>query len=114
MKRCLSCSARITTQTAKRCKGRCADCYRRFRSTGYDSPEYRTTRGEVLARAGGRCEWCSARFVEAGGPEVHHLRTVLTGGTHHPDNLVALCDGCHGDAHRGGGRGSVAPKRAAG
>lgn len=64
---------------------------------GYDayltSPAWAEMRRLVLARAGGRCEWC-------GGPgpfEIHHL-TYENLGDEDPADLRALCPACHESA----------------
>ena len=55
-------------------------------------------RAETLARADGKCEACGAGVPE-GEAEVHHL-TYARVGEELPEDLVALCPGCHRRAHR--------------
>ena len=62
-----------------------------------DGPRWAATRLRALAGAGWRCEACGA----AGRLEVHHRVPLHRGGApYDPANLVALCRGCHIDAHR--------------
>jgi HNH endonuclease len=56
----------------------------------------------VLARSGGRCEWCAYRREL----ELHHVTPKGMGGRRRtkeasdsPGNLVQLCRVCHGAAH---------------
>ena len=53
---------------------------------------------EVLTRAGYRCEQCG----KLGGAkmEAHHIKSLASGGEHHPDNGQCLCVGCHIAIHR--------------
>jgi predicted HNH restriction endonuclease len=60
----------------------------------------------VLRNACGRCEacGCSAPFVGKDGfpyLEVHHLKTLATGGSDRVSNAVALCPNCHRGLHHG-------------
>lgn len=59
------------------------------------------TRRIVNARAQGRCEWCGRRESAL---QLHHRLFRSRGGSHGPENLLALCgsgnhSGCHGRAH---------------
>ena len=42
---------------------------------------------------------CSERGGRAARLQVHHLLTVASGGGNDPDNLLTLCDACHGGVH---------------
>jgi hypothetical protein len=58
----------------------------------------------VLVKADGRCECCNADapFERPNGRpylEVHHVRTLATGGADKVENAVALCPNCHRAAH---------------
>ncbi|MFL5343528.1 MAG: HNH endonuclease [Hyalangium sp.] len=60
----------------------------------------------VLQAARGRCELCERRapFKKADGQpylEVHHVRTLVLGGSDRPENTVALCPTCHRRLHHG-------------
>jgi HNH endonuclease len=73
-----------------------------------------TTRVIVTARAMGRCEWCG----RPAALQLHHRLFRSRGGSHGPENLVALCGsgnhtGCHGRAH-GAGPGDLEAAIAAG
>lgn len=70
-----------------------------------------TTRATVWARAGGRCELCTASLAGPRGFSVHHRLPRRMGGSTRPElntpaNLVILCGsgttGCHGwvEGHR--------------
>jgi len=65
-----------------------------------DSETYRQLRLEVLNRDGWRCQSCGA--IE--GLEVHHIQPRSHLGDDTAANLVALCVGCHQNAHRQGTR----------
>lgn len=59
------------------------------------SPHWRAIRVIVLRRARGLCEWCqepTARF------QLHHI-TYKRLGKEWPDDVVALCRGCHERHH---------------
>ncbi|MFC6722861.1 sigma factor-like helix-turn-helix DNA-binding protein [Halobium palmae] len=67
-------------------------------------PVPESVREEVLEDADYRCEICPARGTEVGGDatlHLHHRESPMTGGTHDPDNLVVMCDGCHYHHHSG-------------
>jgi predicted HNH restriction endonuclease len=59
----------------------------------------------VLARAGGRCEWCGQPgFPMANGQvylETHHVIPLAERGLDIPGNVVALCPNHHREAHHG-------------
>ncbi len=42
----------------------------------------------------GKVRWRGWR-LEPVGLEVHHIIPLKDGGTHHPWNLITLCEGCH-------------------
>lgn len=78
------------------------------RRTHLPSPKYKLTDGDlgrrirthVLLRDRGRCVGCgfegeSPRFGKAQFIEVDHVVPRSKGGTHHPDNLQALCNRCN-------------------
>lgn len=79
----------------------------------YGDPQYKANRKLALKRADGRCE-----EITGGRPcgsrdrvQVDHVIPVSQGGTHHLDNLRALCKPCHdrktaqeGKGYRRGGR----------
>lgn len=41
------------------------------------------------------CEVCQQKGRITPMQEVHHIVALRDGGTHHPDNLMALCKQCH-------------------
>jgi HNH endonuclease len=60
--------------------------------------------GWILANARGKCELCAADapfLTDKGRPylEVHHVKTLATGGPDTVDNAVALCPNCHRAMH---------------
>jgi 5-methylcytosine-specific restriction endonuclease McrA len=57
---------------------------------------YPERRRQVWERAGGVCEHCHAAACE----QVHHIAGRGGPDPHALDNLVGLCAGCHGRAHR--------------
>lgn len=62
---------------------------------------------EVLVRASGTCEHCNQpapfRRMKDGTPylEVHHKKTLATGGSDTVGNAIALCPNCHRKMHYG-------------
>lgn len=62
----------------------------------------------VVARSGGRCEWCAYRGAPDGRSlQLHHVTPKGMGGRRRaheasdsPDNLLRLCVVCHAAAHR--------------
>lgn len=62
---------------------------------------------EVLRRSNGICELCgnNAPFLRAsdGTPylEIHHKKTLASGGEDVPENALALCPNCHRKEHYG-------------
>jgi 5-methylcytosine-specific restriction protein A len=78
------------------------DEHRRARRQSIAKPSQYTSsyknklRGQTIARAHGRCE-----APGCGNPirEVHHIVPVSKGGTDLPENLIALCDAHHAQAH---------------
>ena len=55
----------------------------------------------VLKRSGGRCESCAtaAPVKTSSGLEVHHMKTLVQGGSDRVQNAVALCPNCHRALH---------------
>ncbi|HEX8555316.1 MAG TPA: HNH endonuclease signature motif containing protein [Sphingomonas sp.] len=83
---------------------------------GNDDPDYRLrmagnyvrdqkVRTVVLARAGGRCEFCQSEGFEtrSGGRflETHHVISLSEQGPDKPGNVIALCPNDHRRAHFG-------------
>ena len=56
----------------------------------------RSTRAAVPSRSGGICEFCQKRRAT----EMHHRVSRGVGGPWSPENIVHLCNGCHGEATR--------------
>lgn len=57
----------------------------------YTQPgNWKTLRKKVLTRDGQRCYLCGAHATQ-----VDHVVNVAAGGSHDPDNLAAICEGCH-------------------
>lgn len=66
----------------------------------------------ILLQSRGRCERCSAeapflRLNHTPYLEVHHVRTLATGGPDTVANAVALCPNCHRAAHLSRKRGEI-------
>jgi len=59
------------------------------------SPGWRRRRSEAIRAAGRRCQECGA----AGPLDVHHLSYAHL-GNERPDELLAVCEDCHGRLHR--------------
>lgn len=61
------------------------------------SPEWTTRADAAKTRAGGRCQvCCSSRDIQA------HHRTYERLGRERPEDIVVLCDECHGLFHSNG------------
>ena len=58
--------------------------------------QWKRLRREVLERDGYRCQRCG----KAGRLEIDHIQPVQAGGSDDPENLRALCRGCHIARHR--------------
>lgn len=70
----------------------------------YGDPEYQRNRREVIRQANGRCQQCGRRARL----QCDHIIPITQGGTHHVDNLMALCSGpgsCHARKTAGEGGG---------
>ena len=72
--------------------------HKRFSRHVTRGPRWRTLRMGVLERDGFRCRKCGAR----GRLEVDHIEPVRLAPkkSFDPDNLQALCAGCHGEKTR--------------
>lgn len=74
-----------------------------WRATGYGH-DYRMVRQIVIEHQHGRCADCGrvvatkdkGRWKCTQGGQVHHKVPLCDGGTEEMDNLVLLCDSCHG------------------
>lgn len=58
-------------------------------------PRFLEIRAEVFRRAAGRCERCMDRAPT----EPHHLRYPPWGTFDVPENMIAVCHGCHCEIH---------------
>ena len=63
----------------------------------------------VLLQAGGKCEACEKpspfkREDGSGFLEVHHVKTLASGGPDTVDNAIACCPNCHRELHYGENR----------
>lgn len=74
-----------------------------WRATGYGH-DYRMVRQIVITHQHGRCADCGkvvavledSRWKCTQGGQVHHKVPLCDGGTEDIDNLVLLCESCHG------------------
>src|ERR1035437_5700560 len=55
------------------------------------------TKAYVLDRDGYQCKKCKAKNVKF---NVHHIIFRSEGGTDSPENLITLCESCHGKVHQ--------------
>lgn len=55
---------------------------------------------EYREKLGNECEWCGSPPPSSRALDVHHIVPIRTGGTHHDDNLLALCRSCHSTVER--------------
>lgn len=60
-----------------------------------DGPEYGELRERVLRRDSWRCQFCGSMT----NLEVHHQEFRSHSGPDHEDNLITLCNDCHGSVH---------------
>ena len=60
-------------------------------------PLHRRLREFVIERDDRKCRWCGISESDAGpsGLVADHIVSRRNGGTHHPDNLQALCQPCN-------------------
>jgi 5-methylcytosine-specific restriction endonuclease McrA len=64
----------------------------------YIRPDYRypehwnKLRFYIFKRDGYKCQKCGSKLHL----QCHHIIPIYMGGSHHPNNLVTLCDICHG------------------
>ena len=74
------------------------DRYHRSKENRYHNSGWKTIRAAQLHRQP-LCERCmqEGRYVTA--TLVHHIKPLSEGGSHAPDNLMSLCDSCHGKIH---------------
>jgi hypothetical protein len=56
-------------------------------------------RFEIMERDGWRCQICSHGAGSGRRLQVHHRKPVALGGVNDGDNLITLCDACHGGIH---------------
>ena len=61
-------------------------------------PDWETRKAGVLREAGYKCEMCGKSGVPL---MVHHIKPLTKGGSNAFDNLQALCEQCHTQAHGG-------------
>lgn len=60
------------------------------------TPTWAETVRQVLARAGGRCEYCRMHQSLQGATfHVEHVTPQAAGGADTPDNLALACPGCN-------------------
>jgi 5-methylcytosine-specific restriction endonuclease McrA len=69
---------------------------RKRKSKRLSPAKYRKLCEEVARRAGNRCERCKP---SKGRLTVHHIIKRSQGGTDTLDNLILLCEKCHGAEH---------------
>lgn len=53
------------------------------------------SRKHIIAEAGGKCSVCESREDLT----VHHITPGHLGGTNERENLIVVCEGCHGRVH---------------
>jgi len=83
LKPCLDCG-RITTGS------RCPPCRR---ASPYQQRSWRQL-SMLVTKRDGSCVRCGSRYYLS----AHHVQARAEGGPDTPENLVALCVGCHGRA----------------
>jgi len=63
---------------------------------GLDGCRWDVVRGRIRQERPAECQLCGRRHDS---PEqhlqLHHIIPIMAGGSHHPDNLMFLCAGCH-------------------
>jgi 5-methylcytosine-specific restriction endonuclease McrA len=63
-----------------------------------DPASYEVLRQQVLRRDGWRCQACGTMS----NLEVHHKQFRSHSGHDTEENLITLCNDCHGSIHKGG------------
>ena len=88
--------------------------YNRYGRTAEQKRRYNGAWPKIRSRflsAHPLCEICRKEGRATPAAEVHHILPLAEGGTHDPDNLMALCKSCHSriTATEGGrwGKGTV-------
>ena len=72
----------------------------------YTTRAWRACRASVLKKNGGLCQLCLAKGLIEPAVHVHHKIPLTTENVNDPkialnaDNLMALCESCHGEQHR--------------
>lgn len=84
----------LTSQEMKQVKREESAPYRTYEEY-LQHPKFLFVRSVAVLRAGGRCERCRSNPVT----EVHHLRYPAWGTFDVPENLIAICHGCHCEIH---------------
>lgn len=64
----------------------------------YHSDDYKRSRMICFVRDGFMCQICGCRRFKR--LTAHHITPLSAGGSHNPDNLVTLCEDCHGELHQ--------------
>lgn len=84
---CVTCWGTLEGRKRVYCSEECADIAH--------SLTWRSIRSRILRESGGRCADCGGKAVT-----VHHIVPMMRGGTSYDDNLVPVCDFCHGRRHK--------------
>ena len=67
----------------------------------YKGKAWQRVRDDYVKSVGGLCEECLKRGLVVHGEIVHHKEHITDSKvTLNPGNLILLCRGCHGDAHK--------------
>jgi len=89
-----------STKTTRR-----ADGTARIKRDGYSNAQtdWWTIRDQVFKRDDGCCQSRNNLGFRCGAPgrEVHHIRSLASGGTTTHSNLITLCASCHDARHAG-------------
>ncbi|MCW6664276.1 HNH endonuclease [Aerococcaceae bacterium NML191219] len=92
------------------CEGRFCTEHEKLENKNYEkykrNPDVRKRYGSVwrkiresYVKVHPFCEICFKEGRMKQVEEVHHIKPLSEGGTHHKDNLISLCQSCHARIH---------------
>lgn len=92
------------------CEGRFCKEHEKLENKNYEkykrNPDVRKRYGSVwrkiresYVKVHPFCEVCFKEGRMKRVEEVHHIKPLSEGGTHHKDNLISLCQSCHARIH---------------
>jgi 5-methylcytosine-specific restriction endonuclease McrA len=104
VRNCRNCGKKFRTKRSsgqKYCSVLCKYESQKTGSTGngfYATAQWYDVRDYILLRDDFTCQQCGVRKNK--GLHVHHKKAKIDGGNESPDNLITLCNSCHGKMHK--------------